>query len=470
MASSHQDIPPTNSRDPLLARLLHSGLELICVCDVRGKLFDVNAAWHSQFGYRREDLIGHEMADFIHPDDQAAAREVAAEVAKPGIRVIEFENRFRRKDGEYRWLSWSGRSDGENWLAIARDVTARKRAEERAQLFVSLVELSDDFIALAGLDQRVLFVNAAGRRLVGLDSLEEARSHPLSDYLTEAGRHRSLTVEQPAVLREGRWSGESTLRHFRTGAEIAVSINSFLVTSPDTGQPIALATVQHDITEAKQAKAEVEQLGRERARLAVLALREADNERVRLAESLHDSVMQSLAIARQEVEELIAGDAAAGARAIAAIAEATGALRTTLRGIHPTAAAYDDLCTAIERLRGAVVDAGMEFRVSCADDIPSGLNGLIYGVVRELVRNAVEHAGGSRVVVSVDHDGEIVTAEVIDDGHGIAAGRLAAALREGHIGLAACRERALDADGKLLVQAVSPGGTRVVLVFPCPAA
>ena len=457
------------TREPLLARLFESDFELICVTDARGKLFELNAAWEHQFGYRRDELVGRHMADFIHPDDLPAARDVAAQVAKPGTRMIEFENRWRRSDGEYRWLSWSGRSEGGTWLAVARDVTDRKAAEERAQLFVSLVELSDDFIALAGLDQSVLFVNAAGRRLVGLDSLEQARSYPIGEYLTEAGRHHSVTVEQPAVLEHGRWSGESTLRHFKTGEPIEVSINSFLVTSPDTGQPIALATVQHDITEAKRAKAAVDQLARERARLAVLALREADNERARVAEALHDSVMQNLAVARQEVEELISGDESAGRRAIAAIVDATAELRTTLRGIHPTAAAHENLCVAIERLRGAVVDGGMTYRVTCADDIPADLNGLIYGVVRELVGNAVEHSGGSRVSVSVDHDGEIVTAEVADDGRGIPSGRLAAALREGHIGLAACRERALDADGKLLLSPVTPNGTRVVLMIPCPS-
>jgi PAS domain S-box-containing protein len=468
MVPTDRDSLPEGSRESSLTRLLETGRDLICVVEASGRLLEVSAAWERLLGYTPDELVGRCLSDFIHPDDLAQAREVAAAVARPGTEVIEFENRYRSKDGQYRWLSWSARSDGTTWLALGRDITERREAEERAQLFISLVELSDDFIALAGLDERVLFVNAAGRRLVGLDSLEAALAHPSGDYLTEEGRHASRTVERPAVLEHGRWSGHGTLRHFKTGEPIEVSINSFLVTSPATGQPLALATVQHDITEANRVRAEVDQLARERARLAVLALREADNERARLAESLHDSVMQNLAIARQEIEELIAGNASAGPRAISAIVDSTAELRTTLRGIHPTAMAYEDLCMAIERLRGPVVEAGLAFRVSCADDIPIDMNGLIYGVVRELVRNAVEHARGSRVTVEVDHDGEIVTAAVSDDGVGIASGRLAAALREGHIGLAASRERALDADGKLLIQAVQPSGTRVVLVLPCP--
>ncbi len=468
MSSSHADTPPSGAREPLLERLFVSGLCLVCVTDSTGLLHEVNPGWERILGYAPEEVTGRRLDDFIHPDDLAEHRRVAEHAASPQTHMLEFESRLRHKDGAYRWLSWHGRSDGHTWVAVGVDVTDRREAEERAQLFVSLVELSDDFVALARLDQRVLFVNEAGRRLVGLDSLEEARAHPIRDYLTDEGWQASHTIQQPAVLQHGRWRGEGTLRHFKTGEPIDVSVSSFLLTAPHTGQPFALATVQRDITAAKRAHAEVDPLARERARLAVLALREADNERVRLAESLHDSVMQNLALARQEVEELIGGDASAGPRAIAAIVESTAELRTTLRGIHPTAMAYDDLCMAIERLREAVTEAGMGFAVSCADDIPRDMNGLIYGVVRELVRNAVEHSGGSRITVVVDHEGAIVTAEVTDDGRGIPPGRLAAALRDGHIGLAASRERALDADGKLLIQAVQPTGTRVVLVLPCP--
>ena len=401
---------------------LETGRDLICVVEASGRLLEVSAAWERLLGYTPDELVGRCLSDFIHPDDLAQAREVAAAVARPGTEVIEFENRYRSKDGQYRWLSWSARSDGTTWLALGRDITERREAEERAQLFISLVELSDDFIALAGLDERVLFVNAAGRRLVGLDSLEAALAHPSGDYFTRG---------RPPRIADGRAAGGARARSLvrvrarcatsRPESRIEVSINSFLVTSPATGQPLALATVQHDITEANRVRAEVDQLARERARLAVLALREADNERARLAESLHDSVMQNLAIARQEIEELIAGNASAGPRAISAIVDSTAELRTTLRGIHPTAMAYEDLCMAIERLRGPVVEAGLAFRVSCADDIPIDMNGLIYGVVRELV-DAVEHARGSRVTVEVDHDGEIVTAAVSDDGVGIASG------------------------------------------------
>src|SRR6202000_3545180 len=44
---------------------------------------------------------------------------------------VKFENRFRHKDGSYRWLSWVGVSDRNSNYAVARDVTAEKAAAER---------------------------------------------------------------------------------------------------------------------------------------------------------------------------------------------------------------------------------------------------------------------------------------------------------------------------------------------------
>src|SRR6476646_9053787 len=92
--------------------------------------------------------------------------------------------------------------------------------------FFAVAEASPDFVALAWLDNTVAYVNPAGRRLVGLGSLEEARAHAITDYLTEEGLRASTAIEQPAVIEHGFWQGRSTLRHFGTGQAIPVEITS----------------------------------------------------------------------------------------------------------------------------------------------------------------------------------------------------------------------------------------------------
>ena len=131
-----------------------------------------------------------------------------------------------------------------------RDDDAIGRAPDDLVRFAALVDLSRDFIAMAMPDGTVTYVNAAGREMVGVGSLAEAVSHSTDDYFSEVGRELSHEIED-AVRSTGHWEGESLLRHFVTGEAIPVSVSSFLVTHPRTGEPLALATVQRDLRPQK---------------------------------------------------------------------------------------------------------------------------------------------------------------------------------------------------------------------------
>ena len=65
-------------------------------------------------------------------------RAVALDKA-PG-EVVDFENRYRAKDGSYRWLLWRARSDDTRKYAVARDITDRKRVEQEHQELLDYVE------------------------------------------------------------------------------------------------------------------------------------------------------------------------------------------------------------------------------------------------------------------------------------------------------------------------------------------
>jgi len=126
---------------------------------------------------------------------------------------------------------------------VHRELTATEALNEQ---FAALIQLSQDFIAIADLDGTVTFVNEAGRRLVGLSSDEQTLGRPTDDYFTDEGREKSREIEQ-AVRERGFWEGETVLRHFVTDEAIPVSANSFLVTRSSDGSPLALATVQRDL-------------------------------------------------------------------------------------------------------------------------------------------------------------------------------------------------------------------------------
>jgi len=67
--------------------------------------------------------------DFVHPDDLDGTLEAISTLASQQESLF-FENRYRCKDGTYRWLQWSSVPAGNLIYAAARDVTGRKQAEE----------------------------------------------------------------------------------------------------------------------------------------------------------------------------------------------------------------------------------------------------------------------------------------------------------------------------------------------------
>jgi PAS domain S-box-containing protein len=133
------------------------------------------------------------------------------------------------------------------------ELQERMRAQEQASRFVSLIQNSDEFIATAALDGRVLFINDGGRRMLGIAPGEDLSTLRLSDFHTDDGMKRG------EILRaHGRWRGQGQLRHMRTRELIDTQVSSFLMRDAD-GQPFGFATVQHDMRETKRLEAQLKQ-------------------------------------------------------------------------------------------------------------------------------------------------------------------------------------------------------------------
>lgn len=105
-------------------------VDLLCVSDLNCRIVEVNPAWTRCLGWSEQELTGKTFFDFVLPEDHEATLLVFAHL-RSGNPVNYFENRYRCKDGSYRWLSWSCQPyvEAGQFFAIARDVTERKREE-----------------------------------------------------------------------------------------------------------------------------------------------------------------------------------------------------------------------------------------------------------------------------------------------------------------------------------------------------
>jgi signal transduction histidine kinase len=232
---------------------------------------------------------------------------------------------------------------------------------------------------------------------------------------------------------------------------------------PLLGGLVLLALIQLPL--AWQLARRVRRSQEEREALLQRAVDASDHERRRIAQDLHDGVVQdltavsySLSAAAATAPEPVDGqlrDAAAETR------RGIRHLRTLLVDIYPPelhraglAAALADLLTGAEA-RGVATSLDV-------DPTPLGADqeALLFRVAQEAVRNVVKHAGASRLDVRVHRVGGHVRLEVEDDGCGFDPAAFAG---EGHIGLRVLADLVAAADGTLEVESRPGEGARVAV-------
>lgn len=120
-----------SNRLPLpLADVIDLLMDVICVVDAEGRFVYLSAACERVFGYKPEELVGRAMIELVAPQDKERTLQAAREIMS-GQPKLHFENRYLRKDGRLVHVMWSAcwsESDRMR-VAVARDITARKRAE-----------------------------------------------------------------------------------------------------------------------------------------------------------------------------------------------------------------------------------------------------------------------------------------------------------------------------------------------------
>ena len=113
-----------------------SSTDLLCTIGFDRRFKRVNGTWQKILGWSEEELKNQLYTDYVHPEDSAEAESTGEDRKKTGEPVEGFQNRFRGKDGSYRWLSWSAMPllDKQLTIAVARDITERKQAEEEIRI------------------------------------------------------------------------------------------------------------------------------------------------------------------------------------------------------------------------------------------------------------------------------------------------------------------------------------------------
>jgi PAS domain S-box-containing protein len=113
-------------------RLFTLSQDMLCIAGFDGYFKKLNPTWEKVLGFTLAELMERPYIEFLHPDDREVTRSEAGKLAA-GQLTMAFQNRYRCKDGSYKWLSWNSYPipDAQLIYGSARDITEHKKAEEQ---------------------------------------------------------------------------------------------------------------------------------------------------------------------------------------------------------------------------------------------------------------------------------------------------------------------------------------------------
>src|SRR5688572_13064946 len=215
-----------------LDRFFRLSLDLFCVVSFDGYFVRVNPAWQTVLGLSEEELRSKPFGDFVHPDDRAPSTE-ALSALSTGAQLIDFENRYRAKDGSYKWLQWFAAPFLKQGIvyAVGRDITDRKAAEEAQRRYAEELESARSRAEAATV--------AKGEFLANMS--HEIRT-PMNAIIgmTDLALQTKLTPRQRDYLRTARDSAEALM----------TIINDILDVSKIEARRLALEHVEFAVRDA----------------------------------------------------------------------------------------------------------------------------------------------------------------------------------------------------------------------------
>jgi two-component system, cell cycle sensor histidine kinase and response regulator CckA len=223
-------------------------LDMLCVAGFDGYFKRVSPSFEKVLGWSEAELLFRPQTDFIHPDDRESSLK-AAKAYEVGTEAINFVNRYRCKDGSYKWISWNAYPlvQKQIIIGVARDITDHKRAEEAFRVseekYRILFESNPQPMWVYHLPSlRFLAVNQSAIRHYGY-----TREEFLAMTLRDIRPPEDIPAMEQAALRSSSYDKRETWRHrTKDGRTIYVDIAECPVDFENQTASLVLA---NDVTE-----------------------------------------------------------------------------------------------------------------------------------------------------------------------------------------------------------------------------
>jgi PAS domain S-box-containing protein len=259
------DLTSQKRAEEYLDGFFSESLDLLSITGLDGNFVRVNTAFNDLLGFTAEELMSRPSLSFVHEEDQDLVRQrmdgfVDGSQARDGTGPREdgspftpIEFRFVHKDGSARWVRWvtSISHDRKLFFGSGQDITAWRTDKEWLSRLAAVLEKTTDLVAITDSEGVLEYCNLTARKLLGLpeDHLAEKKIS-FTQYMPPEDRRRLLGTAIPTALREGSWSGETTVVGIE-GREVPLS-HVVLAHEEKRGVTGYLSMIARDISGAKE--------------------------------------------------------------------------------------------------------------------------------------------------------------------------------------------------------------------------
>lgn len=237
--------------------LFESSVDGILIADLSGRTWDANPALCRMHGYKREDFLKAPPWTYFHPDDRKELLPFR-EAIRRGETYFGLARGLRRDGSAYRaevtasLVTFAGEP---HVMGVIRDITERAEAREVRERLVAVIEATTDLVATSDPNGKLIYMNQAGREMLGIDPEEDITESSTGDFHPRESFTRIMKEGMATAIREGLWRGETRLKS-RDGGTTEVS--QVIVAHRDAKGSIAyLSTIARDISESKRAAGEL---------------------------------------------------------------------------------------------------------------------------------------------------------------------------------------------------------------------
>ncbi|HAA27382.1 MAG TPA: hypothetical protein DCE56_06485 [Cyanobacteria bacterium UBA8553] len=235
--------------------------DLFCIHRTDGYFEPLSSAWENVLGWTGTELRSRPWIEFVHPDDVKISLSVETQCTQED--TVEYENRYRHKDGRYYWLSWRvSRNEDGSVYAVGKNITAEKESQEQLRQSEEQLRLALDAAKMGfwawNIQAGTVTWSDNFKRIFGLPlDLEEGSYELFLSIVHPDDRDR---VHQASIssLESGQ-NGDISYRIVWPDGSVHWIESLFQFFFDEAGKPIRKTGIDLDVSERKRAELQLQE-------------------------------------------------------------------------------------------------------------------------------------------------------------------------------------------------------------------